>query len=43
LVGDYNGTIRRFPNNLVASVFGFERKPNFEARPGADVAPVVEF
>jgi LemA protein len=43
LVGNYNGTIRRFPNNLVASVFGFERKPNFEARPGADVAPVVEF
>jgi LemA protein len=43
LVGSYNGTIRRFPNNLVASVFGFERKPNFEARPGADVAPVVEF
>lgn len=43
LVGDYNATIRRFPNNLMASVFGFERKPNFEARPGADVAPVVEF
>lgn len=43
LVGDYNATIRRFPNNLMASMFGFERKPNFEARPGADVAPVVEF
>ena len=43
LVGDYNATIRRFPNNLMASTFGFERKANFEARPGADVAPVVEF
>lgn len=43
LVGDYNATIRRFPNNLMASMFGFERKPNFEARPGADVAPIVEF
>jgi LemA protein len=43
LVGNYNATIRRFPNNLTASMFGFERKPNFEARPGADVAPVVEF
>ena len=43
LVGDYNATIRRFPNNLMASMFGVERKPNFEARPGADVAPIVEF
>ena len=43
LVGQYNASIRRFPNNLIASMFGFERKPNFESRPGADVAPVVEF
>lgn len=43
LVGQYNASIRRLPNNLIASMFGFERKPNFESRPGADVAPVVEF
>lgn len=43
LVRDYNTNIRRFPRNLYASMFGFDRKPNFEARPGADVAPVIEF
>ncbi len=43
MVRDYNTTIRRFPGNLYASVFGFERKPTFEAVQGADVAPVVEF
>lgn len=40
---DYNTTIRRFPGNIYASVFGFDRKPTFEATEGADVAPVVEF
>jgi len=43
LVGDYNATIRRFPNNLMAGMFGFERKPNFTAEPGAEKAPKVEF
>ena len=43
LVRDHNINIRRFPRNIYASMFGFERKPNFEARPGADVVPTVEF
>ncbi len=43
LVQGYNTNIRRFPRNIYASLFGFERKPYFEAREGADVAPVVEF
>jgi LemA protein len=43
MVRDYNTNIRRFPRNIYASVFGFERKPTFESRPGSDVPPVVEF
>jgi LemA protein len=43
LVRDYNTTIRQFPRNLYAGMFGFERKPTFQAREGADVAPVVTF
>lgn len=40
---DYNTNIRRFPRNVYASVFGFDRKPTFEARPGAETPPVIEF
>mgnify|MGYP002517859523 CR=1 FL=1 len=39
----YNTMIRKFPDNLIASVFGFEKKGYFEAKAGTDVAPVVEF
>lgn len=42
-VQDYNTTVRSFPNNLMAGVFGFERKGNFEAEAGADQAPTVQF
>lgn len=40
---EYNTSIRRFPNNIFAGMFGFERKPYFEAKEGADQAPKVEF
>ena len=40
---DYNTSIRRFPRNIVASLFGFDAKPYFEAAEGAERAPVVEF
>lgn len=43
LTRDYNTNIRRFPRNIYASMFGFERKPTFESRPGSDVPPVIEF
>jgi LemA protein len=43
MVRDYNTNVRTFPRNIYASMFGFERKPTFEAVAGADVAPVVEF
>ena len=40
---EYNTTIRKFPTTIFASIFGFDRKPYFEAAEGADVAPKVEF
>ena len=39
----YNKTIRRFPNNILAGMFGFEKKPYFEAEEGTAKAPRVEF
>lgn len=39
----YNNTIRTFPGNLYASVFGFEKKGYFTANEGAEKAPKVEF
>lgn len=39
----YNQSIRRFPTNIVAGIFGFDRKPLFEAQEGAATAPAVEF
>ncbi len=42
-VRDYNAFIRRFPNNITASIFGFQTKGYFEAKEGADEVPTVEF
>lgn len=39
----YNRTVRRFPTNLVAGMFGFERKPYFEASEGSETVPEVKF
>ena len=39
----YNTTIRRFPKNILAGMFGFEKKAYFEAEQGAEKAPKVEF
>lgn len=39
----YNKTLRRFPTNIVASLFGFERKTLFQADPEAAQAPTVQF
>jgi len=39
----FNTGIRRFPDNIVASIFGFEKKGYFEAQAGAETAPKVEF
>ena len=42
-VKEYNVVVRRFPSNIIASMFGFEKRAMFEAQAGAEVAPVVEF
>ena len=42
-VSSYNGSVRRFPGSIVASMTGFERKTPFEAISGAEKAPVVDF
>ena len=39
----YNTLIRRFPDNIIASMFDFEKKGYFEAQEGAEPAPKVEF
>ena len=39
----YNTYIRRFPKNIVASIFGFDKKGYFEAVEGSETAPTVEF
>lgn len=39
----YNILIRKFPNNIVAGIFGFGQKAYFEADEGADKVPTVEF
>lgn len=39
----YNVAVRRFPANLVASIFGFDTKAYFEADEAAAQAPVVQF
>lgn len=43
MVRDYNAKLRRFPTNIIAGMFGFEKRVMFEAQEGAEVAPVVEF
>ena len=40
---NFNAKIRRFPTNIIASMFGFERKAYFEAEAGSEKAPTVEF
>lgn len=39
----YNTSIRRFPKNIIASMFGFEKRPYFEAAEGSEKAPEVKF
>lgn len=40
---EYNTSIRRFPANMVAGIFGHEQKAYFEAVAGAEQAPEVSF
>lgn len=42
-VKEYNVSVRKFPNNILAGMFGFERKAEFKAEEGASKAPEVNF
>ena len=39
----YNTYIKKFPKNIIAGMFGFEKKPYFKAEEKAKEAPKVEF
>jgi len=39
----YNTQLRRFPTNIFAGMFGFEKKAYFKAETGAEKAPDVSF
>ncbi|MFD2517842.1 LemA family protein [Salinimicrobium flavum] len=42
-VTEYNRFIRRFPNNVIVGMYGFDRMPPYASDPGAETAPDVEF
>jgi LemA protein len=44
-VQQYNSTVRSFPNNLTAKVFGYQEKPNFSVANETEIArpPRVDF
>jgi LemA protein len=39
----YNTSIRRFPKNVIAGIFGFEARAYFQAEDNAQKAPQVQF
>jgi LemA protein len=41
-VNDYNIKIRRFPNNILAGLFGFERRTGFSSNEGMENAPDLD-
>ncbi len=42
-VNKYNTSIRRFPANILAGMFGFNQKEYFKAQAGSDQVPKVKF
>lgn len=42
-VQEYNASIRKFPKNIIAGIFGFEKADFFEANAGAQNVPEVSF
>ncbi|MEO6832330.1 MAG: LemA family protein [Chitinophagaceae bacterium] len=39
----YNLKVTNFPNNLISGMFGFKARPMFQADPGSQNAPKVQF
>jgi LemA protein len=42
-VQEYNTVIRKFPANILAGIFGFQKKVYFQSDAGAEKAPKVKF
>ena len=42
-VNDYNLKVRTFPNNIFAGIFNFHQKPSYQANPGSENAPEIQF
>ncbi|MGD0099209.1 MAG: LemA family protein [Acidobacteriota bacterium] len=40
---EYNTSVMQFPGNIFARMFGFQKKAYFQAAPGSEKAPVVDF
>ncbi|GBU08596.1 hypothetical protein AwDysgo_19270 [Bacteroidales bacterium] len=40
---EYNALVRKFPNNMIANMSGFNTKPYFKSDAGAERAPEVQF
>lgn len=43
VVKGYNNKVQRFPSSIIANSKGYETKQFFEAAPGSEVAPTVDF
>ena len=43
VVADFNRSVRTFPGNLFAKLFGFSVRDMFQAQPGAEIAPTISF
>jgi LemA protein len=41
VVGDFNAGIRTFPKNILAGMFGFDKRAYFQASEGAESAPDI--
>ncbi|MBN2329996.1 MAG: LemA family protein [Candidatus Omnitrophica bacterium] len=42
-IKDYNMQVKQFPGRLIAGFFGFEARDFYQATPGAETAPRVDF
>lgn len=42
-VKEYNVSIQKFPANIIAGMFNFEKKTYFEAKEGSNIVPEVSF
>jgi LemA protein len=40
---EYNTSVSKFPGNIFARMFGFQKKPYFQSTPGSEKAPVIDF